>query len=323
MLRTQIISAVALLLLAPALTPVGAAERGHDHPLVGRFQGAEISNYEQKDFDEYPLIIRKAGHYGGISKNADAIRAVEGKITRITYRSDKKYSTLEVFRAYRETLAGKDFELLFECADAECGGRDFNHASPGYRFSSGAFAENYSDQRYLAAHLPRDQGDAYVAVQTARATSIGGVNKNAVYTQVDVVELRPRTSKVVVIKADKMGERISAEGKVVLYGLYFDTDSARIKPASEPTLNEIAKLLESKPQLDLLVVGHTDNQGAFDYNIDLSKRRAGSVVDVLVTEHGIARSRLKPWGVGFTAPAATNATEAGRAKNRRVELVER
>jgi outer membrane protein OmpA-like peptidoglycan-associated protein len=70
------------------------------------------------------------------------------------------------------------------------------------------------------------------------------------------------------------------------------------------------------------VVGHTDNIGALDYNIDLSRRRAEAVVVALTSQHGVARDRLRPSGVGPLAPAATNATEGGRALNRRVELVE-
>ncbi|MCW8857819.1 MAG: OmpA family protein, partial [Kangiella sp.] len=84
---------------------------------------------------------------------------------------------------------------------------------------------------------------------------------------------------------------------------------------------EIAKLLKDNSELKLLVVGHSDNQGDFDYNIDLSKRRAESVKQALVSNYGINAARLKPWGVGYAAPVASNKAEPGRAKNRRVELV--
>ena len=71
------------------------------------------------------------------------------------------------------------------------------------------------------------------------------------------------------------------------------------------------------------MVGHTDNQGGLDYNMDLSRRRAGAVVAALTEQHGIAADRLRPAGVGPLAPAATNDTEEGRSLNRRVELVKR
>lgn len=312
------------LVLCAAFPLTGAAaEQGADHPLVGRFQGAEITNYEQKTFDAYPLIVSRIEHYGGIGKNADSTQSIEGQVTSITYRSAKERSTLEVFRAYQDALAAGDFEVLFECTGVECGGRNFNHATSGYRFSGGAFAENHKEQRYLAARLARAEGDVYVAIHTARNTSSGGANKDAVYTQVDVVERKARDSKVVVIKAGEMADRIGSEGRVALYGIHFDTDSAGIKPESRPTLDEIGKLLADASELKLLVVGHTDDQGGFDYNIDLSRRRAAAVVDALVDDYGVARARLKSWGVGFSAPTASNATEDGRARNRRVELVPR
>ena len=90
----------------------------------------------------------------------------------------------------------------------------------------------------------------------------------------------------------------------------------------QPTLDEIAKLLKSEPSLRLHVVGHTDNQGKADYNLDLSRRRAASVVRELTVRMGIAANRLDAFGCGLYSPVETNGTEDGRAKNRRVELVE-
>lgn len=312
-----------VLLLASALLRAGDVEGGADHPLVGRFQGADMIRYDRQVFDSYPLLIDKVSQYGGLEKNQAAIRRLEGKLTRITYRTASDHSTLEVLRAYREALAGKGFEFLFDCENAACGGRNFNHASPGYQADYAHFGENYQDQRYLAAWLSRPQGPVFVAVHVARNSSSGGTDKNRIFTQVDVLEEQPRQGKVVVLKADEMAERIDADGRVALYGLYFNTDSATLQAASRPSLQQVAALLASRPKLQLLVVGHTDNQGEFDYNMDLSRHRAAAVVDALTTDYGIAASRLTAWGVGFVAPAASNADEAGRARNRRVELVPR
>ena len=100
-----------------------------------------------------------------------------------------------------------------------------------------------------------------------------------------------------------------------------DTSKADLKPESTPSLNEIGKLLKSQPNLKVYIVGHTDNVGGFDYNMGLSQRRAKSVVDRLVQSYGIAANRLHPVGAGLIAPVASNDDEAGRAKNRRVEIV--
>lgn len=312
-----------ILALVAAQTPslLSAASTGEDHPLIGRFENSKIIDYKKTDFDDYTLLTKKVTGRAewGETKKTQYGMTLEGALTRITYESPREHTTLEVMRAYEESLQANGFEILYECDDAACGGRDFNHAVVPYDLT---FSENHEDQRYIAAYKSRpEKGDVHVAIYTVKAYSIGGDRKNRVYTQVDVIEEKPRETKVIVVKADEMADRIDTEGKVALYGIYFDTDSAAIKADSKPTLDEIGKLLKKNKDMKLLVVGHTDNQGSFNYNIDLSKRRATAVTDALVNDYGISSDRLKPWGVGYTAPVATNTTEAGRSKNRRVELV--
>ncbi len=125
----------------------------------------------------------------------------------------------------------------------------------------------------------------------------------------------------VVADAASFARGIGENGKIAIYGIYFDTDKSEIKPESKPALDEIAKLLKNDAGLKLYIVGHTDNAGAFDHNMKLSLARADSVVNALVTGSGTAALRLKAYGVASLAPVATNKTEEGRAKNRRVELV--
>ncbi len=294
-----------------------------DHPLIGRFEDSNIIGGNVSAFDEFILLTKKytgKAEWGEAGKERFG-RKLEGKVTRIRYESPKNRSTLEVFRAYEEALKENGFDILFKCDDAACGGSAFNKAVIPYSL---VMSHNEEDQRYLAVKKARpSEGDVYAAIYTVRALSIGGPQKNRIYTQVYVIEEKPRETGVVVVKAEDMARKIDTEGKVALYGIYFDTDSAKVKTDSKPALDEIAKLLRSNQEMKLVVVGHTDNQGEFDYNIDLSKRRARAVVDVLVEDYEIARSRLTPWGVGFTAPRASNARPEGRAKNRRVELVAR
>jgi outer membrane protein OmpA-like peptidoglycan-associated protein len=108
-----------------------------------------------------------------------------------------------------------------------------------------------------------------------------------------------------------------------VYGVYFDTDMAVIQAGSEPTLREMATLLRDNQDLNVYIVGHTDNVGTLDYNMDLSLRRAEAVVEALVKDHGVGSGRLVARGVGPLAPVASNEAEEGRARNRRVELVAR
>ncbi len=116
-------------------------------------------------------------------------------------------------------------------------------------------------------------------------------------------------------------EALSAEGRVAVQDILFDTGKATIQPASAKTLQEIATLLTEHPDLQLLIEGHTDNTGGFETNRALSKERAAAVKTYLVENHGIDGARLKIIGLGATQPAASNDTEQGRAENRRVELV--
>lgn len=110
-------------------------------------------------------------------------------------------------------------------------------------------------------------------------------------------------------------DRVRLRGSV-----HFDTDKAIIKPESFPLLDEVVGVLAKNPQLKhVRVEGHTDNRGTAPYNLDLSRRRAASVVEYLV-QHGIARKRLVSAGYGFERPIADNGTALGRAKNRRVEF---
>ncbi len=125
----------------------------------------------------------------------------------------------------------------------------------------------------------------------------------------------------IVADAAALGAGLKAEGRIAVYGITFDTGKSEIKPGSEAALAEIAKLLKGQPALKLHVVGHTDNVAGLDLNLKLSKARAEAVVQALTGKYGIAGARLIPHGVGPVAPIASNDAEAGRAKNRRVELV--
>jgi len=123
--------------------------------------------------------------------------------------------------------------------------------------------------------------------------------------------------------ADAMAKGIAQTGHMALYGIYFDTAKATIKEESAPALQQVVELLKNNPSLNLYVVGHTDSEGGFDYNMDLSRKRAVAVVDTLVSQYKIHSTRLMAAGVGPLCPVASNRSPKGRAENRRVELVEK
>jgi hypothetical protein len=151
----------------------------------------------------------------------------------------------------------------------------------------------------------------------AKLTVFGGANSY----ELTIVQ-RGGMTQSVTADAKLLAEGIGATGHVAVYGIYFDLDKADVKPESEPALAEIAKLLAGNPGLRVFIVGHTDNAGTVDYNMKLSQARADAVVRALVTKHAVNPQRMKAYGVGQLAPVASNKTDEGRAKNRRVDLVE-
>lgn len=159
--------------------------------------------------------------------------------------------------------------------------------------------------------LVRDGATTWVHVRTK--------NRGAGYT-LNIVEQKAMAQEIVADAAALVAD-IRATGRAAVYGIYFDTGKSVVKPESEPSLKEIAKLLQGDPKLALHVVGHTDSVGEFSYNMKLSEARAVAVIQALSGGHGVDFERLKPHGVGPLAPVQSNETEEGRAKNRRVELV--
>lgn len=287
------------------------AEEPKDHPLVSRFPGSTVLQGDIKQFDEYDLVL------GPIVKGKfSKLQHMEGKITRFKYKNPPDRSTLEILRGYRDALQRAGFQVLFACSGKECGdgGSDEQEVNIGRWCIAGLDCPE--PMRYLAARLGRPSGDVYVAVKAMN----NGYSTAGTY--LNVIEVKPMEGGLVKVSAEALAGDISRAGHAAVYGIYFDTGKADIKPESTPVLDEIAKLLSSNPALKLHVIGHTDNVGSVASNMTLSKQRAEAVVSVLTTKYRIAAARLQAGGVGQISPVSTNRTEDGRAKNRRVELVE-
>jgi outer membrane protein OmpA-like peptidoglycan-associated protein len=300
--------AFACLILSPltASAEPGDASGSRDYPGIGRFAGSVITGYETKDFDAARLqaAVFKDG------KPADA-RRVEGRVTRIGYRTRSGPSILEVSRNFELQLEKAGFETLVRCDTDECGGGPFLEAVDVL-----PIPQMWADQfnyHYYAAHKKNGSTETYVSVLVSK-------NNDDITAQLIVAVAGAMDNKMV--DAAAMQKGLGDKGHIALYGIYFDTDKAVVKPESKPTLDEMAKLLNGQPQLKVFIVGHTDSQGAYDHNMTLSRQRAEAVANALVASYRIARGRLYTAGLGYLAPVASNHTEDGRALNRRVELVE-
>ncbi|MFO7999975.1 MAG: OmpA family protein [Marinilabilia sp.] len=292
-------------------------EGSEDHPMISRYEGAYIRGYEQVDYDRLTFFT---GEEDGELQEIEP----EGETTRILYFLPEGLSVLQVQRNYQMALKEAGFEMVYECF----GGldeiprdiyRDFDMI--GDRKNDNVFLSG-EDASYFLARLPQENGDVYVSSHTLLSGHADFDNQ--VVTALQILEEKPMTTgKVKVdITSKAMAEDIEEQGSVRLYGIHFDTDKATIKEKSESTLAEIANLLNDRADLNVGVVGHTSTTGSIDHNMTLSEERARAVVDFLASEHGISEDRLTPEGVGPFAPVASNKDEDGRARNRRVELIE-
>jgi outer membrane protein OmpA-like peptidoglycan-associated protein len=285
-------------------------EGSKDHPLITRYPGSYIAKYLTKEFDEFSLPLGPVEEENKITKN----QHLEGKITRIVYVAPAGRTVLEVFRNYQSALKKAGFETLFTCGPQGCGSTIANAYA-----NSGDNTDYWGPEHgihYISAKLARPEGDVYVSLLVDDQGPDSRAN-----AELYVIEVKPMESDLITVNAASLAKDINRTGHASVYGIYFDTGKADVKPESDATLKEIAKLLQGDPSLKLYVVGHTDNQGALDMNMDLSRRRAEAVLSALTTKYAVPAVRLKAYGSGPYAPVASNDSEAGRAKNRRVELV--
>ena len=303
-----------------------------DYPGIKRFAGSSIIGYDYKRFDSYTL---QTGAYKRYDARADrpefaGSQALEGAVTRIWYESTGATTSTELLRNYQNELAANGYVVLYDAT------KDNSiRATPGYLIRFGADpvktnrtkyvfrGANEESARFTSMKLVRPEGDVYVGITTVEWAAPDATYKTqrGAYAALEIVEIAGMQQQMVTVSASDMSKAMAATGRVALYGILFDTNKADIKPESKAALVEIDKLLKAEPTLKLRVVGHTDNQGGLDANIGLSKRRAEAVNAALVSQYGIAASRLSAFGVADLAPVASNVSEEGRAKNRRVELV--
>jgi len=280
-----------------------------DHPLISRYPGSFIIYYEQKNFNEF-LILLPPKDKSQYSLRDCKEKKLEGKVTKIIYKLPPKRSAYEVFKNYEIALKEAGFQILTNLRTK--GIRYFLESKCGFPGINGFGSENEKDHFYIVARTPAK--DVYAMIYVGDGYK-GRPGKAAV----GVVEIKKMETGL--ITANIIKNTLYRAGHIAIYGIYFDFNKAEVKPESEQTIKEIAKFLNKNRDIKLYVVGHTDNIGKLDYNMVLSKRRAQAVVDELIQKYKVSKNRLKAFGVGPLCPVASNNTESGRARNRRVELV--
>ncbi|MBR9826698.1 MAG: OmpA family protein [Alphaproteobacteria bacterium] len=300
-MRTLICSALASI----ALTSTALAQQDVEgHPLITPYEGSQGGG-EFWSFDEYRMIV-------GFDFDARSAvtETIQGRVTRLYYESPDERSEFEIFTNYREALDAAGFQEIWACAgDGDCTTGSSRNA---FTQANGMRAYNGPNSRYAVGRLTYEDRIAYIAVVTGRHG-----------TSIDIIETDEMDRGMVSISLDSLADGLDANGRVRVDGLLFAHDSDELLPDSSASLEILRDLLGSRPELEVYVVGHTDMTGSLEYNLDLSRRRAASVVRALVEDYAIPARRLDAHGIGPLAPETSNEGEEGRALNRRVEIVAR
>lgn len=280
----------------------GVGDSGGDHPLITPYAGSVLRNRQADAFNEYARII---GH--DVPGRAVVTERLEGRLTRLQYDNPDGRSTLEITRNYRSALEAQGFRVDYECSGrTECG----SIRNPSFNSINGMNVGVARDVRYFTGKLRWNEVDAYVSVVA---------NPNVTF--VHVLEATPMETGMVGVDAAAMAAGLDRDGRIELEGIFFDTGRATLTQESTPALEQVAALMRDQPGLQLRIVGHTDSVGDFQDNVKLSQDRAEAVRLALLGRYGIDAGRLTAQGVGPSVPVASNDTEEGRARNRRVELV--
>ncbi len=281
--RAGICAFFLLLILASVPFPVIAGEVT-EHPLIRPFPGSVFderrSDYNQ--FGEYDFRV-------GVPPRNYETQNVRGEYRRLYYflytadgRPNRDVSQIEYFENFKSAALSMGGEIKWE---------DRHHG--------------------LVFTVSREDGGvSWCHVQTA--VSAGRVT-------LTIIDEEPLET-VLEFGPAQMKAALDADGRVALYGILFDFDKATLQQTSNKQLQEVLTLLVENPELSLEIQGHTDSDGSEAYNLQLSQRRAESVLNYLVL-FGVAPARLEAKGYGASMPVAPNDTAENKAKNRRVELV--
>jgi outer membrane protein OmpA-like peptidoglycan-associated protein len=298
-----------------------------DPPGTRRYAGSEIIGYRAPKFDEFVLPLGPpAWGKPGYEKSLQ----LQGEVSRYTYLAPMGRSTLELMGNYKLEFQRLGFTTLYEktATDRTIA---FGGFFTGIQDEDGVrplLGYNEPEERLLVGKS-KDAKPTYYCIFVTAARLLPGadswlkpkVHKDQPVAEVIVISPGVLEERMEFVNADEMSKSLTNSGKIALYGIYFDNDKDTLQSNSAPTLQEIARLLKSDPKLKVRIVGHSDNQGAANYNLDLSRRRAVTVVRELTSKLGIGADRLDSFGCGPYAPVESNETEQGRSKNRRVELV--
>jgi len=265
-------------------------------------------------------------------------QTVTGTLDQTAWRLDgRDDNTLSLLRPLADQLTAQGFRTLFTCQTTECGGFDFRFAIDV--LPEPAMHVDLGDFQYLAAM--NSAGDA-TTLLVSRTADQGFVQITSVIAS-GAVSAQPRTSPSGVVPPHTSApvpqasqsqvptsvpkalsgfeETLLTTGSVPLDDLVFESGKANLEPGTYASLAALAEWLKANPTVAVTLVGHTDASGSLAANVTLSRQRAAAVRDWLIKTYDASAGRIDAQGAGYLSPRASNQTQEGRARNRRVEVM--
>lgn len=296
--------ALALLMLAPTLGSALTLE----FPANARLAAEDVQTGARYDMPTGPW-----------ASDGMPILSETGEMRQQAWQIDAAGITnYQILRPLRVQLEEAGFEILFECNTEGCGGFDFRFAQPV--LPAPDMHVDLGDFLFVSARLDSE----LISLLVSRSSQVGYVQLTRVGNATDQAIVETDAAPIVAVRTSATGDfglTLEQTGRVILSDLAFETGSAQLAEGSYETLSALADYLADNPDRRVALVGHTDSVGGLDGNIALSKRRAGSVLERLVSDYGVARRQLEAEGMGYLSPLASNLTEEGRTANRRVEVI--
>ncbi len=298
--------ALVFILLLLVSLPVLSEEK--EDYLIPIYPESKVLYDNQIGYEEIPIIMSDS-----------SFEILDGTIRRIFMRIPEGRSPLEVVKNYERAIINSGGEIIFKTRAAQeidIEEHKFEDLFDMTRPDQNTYAywEFPGDAKeFLSGKIDLAGTEVYISV------AAGYCDYRNYY---ELITLIAEPMDTGMITASAIGDSLRIQGKIALYDILFDTGKAEVKAESAPAMEIIAQYLNSHKDEKVVVVGHTDNTGDFDANLELSLARAEAVIAKLVADYGVNKEQLKAFGAGSVAPVASNATELGRAKNRRVEIVE-
>ena len=287
--------------------------------------------------DEFREVVRQSATsdsasipLGRFEDGSIPMQTIDGEVENIILRVEGTLPTLDLLREVAAHFTELGYREIFRCHDRKCGGFDFVSeidivSAPDMYVDIGNF-------RYMSARREAGGKADLVGVIVSRSMHAGFIQVTAAKETMHSLDLYIDTAEAIVRSVNPDSEiesssrnslsvQLAANGHAVLQTLEFAPGSLNLANGELHELEELAEYLKAHSNHMVILVGHTDTRGTLESNVDLSRQRAEAVQKLLIERYGADPQQLMAEGIGYLSPRATNTTEEGRARNRRVEAI--